>query len=401
MQHRRNGHRAARFLFLQLATTTALLVGCGGGGGDSSSGTAATGRSFAAGAISGFGSVIVNGVRFDDSSASVTDDDDNPASSASLRLGMQVEVQGGAVGDDGTGPKAAANAIHFAAQVLGPVSAIDATAHTLVVLDQTVDVLDTTVIDSRLAGGFGAIAVGTVLEVHGTRDATTGAVTATRLEPRPAANAFGVKGPVAALDTTARTFTIGGALISYAGVPNVPANLANGLVVRARLQTTQAGGAWVATQLGARAPQVADADRAEIEGTVTAFTSTAAFSVNGIAVDASQARFPEGTTGLALGAHVEVHGTSANGIVTATTVEVETHADQKERGFELHGAISAVDATARTFVLRGIGVDFSGANVDFRKGTAAQLAVGTQVEVKGVLSADGTMLQATRISFGD
>jgi len=393
--------RTTRALFLQLAAAAALVAGCGGGGGDSAGVASANGRSFAAGAISGFGSVIVNGVRFDDSTAATTDDDGNAASSASLKLGMQVEVQGGPVTDNATGSKATASAIRFGAQVLGPVSAIDATARTLVVLDQTVDVLDTTVIDDSLAGGFAAIAVGNVLEFHGTRDASTGAITATRIEPRTAPNAFALKGPVAALDSTAKTFTIGGALISYASVSNVPPKLANGLVVRVKLQTTRVGGAWVATQLATRTPQVADADRAEIEGSVTAFTSTAAFSVNGIAVEASHAQFPEGTTGLVLGAHVEVHGTSSNGTVTATTVEVETHADERARGFELHGAISAIDATAKTFVLRGVKVDFSAADVDFRKGSAAQLAVGAQVEVKGLLSADGTMLQATRISFGD
>ena len=39
--------------------------------------------------------------------------------------------------------------------------------------------------------------------------------------------------------------------------------------------------------------------------------------------------------------------------------------------------------------------------VEFRNGTAAQLAVGVRVEARGTLSADGTMLQATRITFGD
>ncbi len=34
-------------------------------------------------------------------------------------------------------------------------------------------------------------------------------------------------------------------------------------------------------------------------------------------------------------------------------------------------------------------------------GSEALLAVGVKLEVKGKLSADGTMLQAERISFGD
>jgi len=405
----RSNHRAgaaARHLLIQLAAAAALLSGCGGGG---DAGTATLGAgpsgaatsSFAAGAITGFGSVIVNGVRFDNSSASVSEDDGRVADAAALKLGMRVEIEGGAVSDDGTSLRAVARAIRFGSEVVGPVSAIDSAAKTLIVLGQTVLVLDTTVIDNRLVGGFAAITVGSVLEVHGTRDASTGTITATRIEPTVAAAGFKLRGAVASLDPTARTFTIGTTVISYASVTSLPANLANGLLVRVRLQTTPVAGAFVATRIEAAAPNVEDANEAEIEGSITAFTSSASFSVNGIPVDASKATFPNGTAGVVLGAQVEVHCASSNGVVSATTVKVETHGDRLAEGFELHGAITAVDATAKTFVLRGVTVSYGATTVEFRKGTATQLAVGVQLEVRGTLTADGTMLQATRISFGD
>lgn len=392
-----------RHLVIQSVAVAALLSGCGGGG-DAGSGNAAqpsgTG-SFAAGAISGFGSVIVNGVRFDDSKARISDDDGNAVANGTLRLGMQVEIQGGAVSDDGTGRRAEANEIRFGSELVGPVSSIDAAARTLVVLGQSVLVLDTTVIDDRLVGGFGAITVGTRLEVHGTRDATTGAITATRIEPTGAAGGFKLRGPVANLDAVAKTFTIDGALVSYAGVTSLPAGLVNGALVRVRVQSTQVAGAWVATRIDSARPRVDDANEAEIEGSITAFTSSTSFSVNGIPVDASKATFPNGSAGVVLGAQVEVHGTSSNGLVTASTVTIETHADRKAEGFELHGTITAADATAKTFVLRGVTVSYGTGSVDFRKGTATQLVAGAQLEVRGTLAADGTMLQATRISFGD
>ena len=404
--HARRQAAAPARLLLQLAAAAALLAGCGGGGdaGTSAFGTGSSGgstSSFAAGAISGFGSVIVNGVRFDDSTAKVSDDDGHAADSSALRLGMRVEIQGGAVSDDGTGPRAAAKEIRFGSELVGPVSAVDIAAKSLVVLGQTVLVVDTTVIDNRLVGGFAAITVGSVLEVHGTRDAATGTITATRIEPTAAAAGFKLRGVVAGLDTTAKTFTIGPALVSYAGVSPVPPNLANGLMVRVRVQAAQVAGAWVATRIDVAAPRVDDADEAEIEGSITAFTSSASFSVNGIVVDASHATFPQGTAGLALGAQVEVHGTSSNGVVTASRVEIEDQAQRHAEGFELHGAITTLDSGAKTFVLRGVTVSYGGAAVDFRKGTEAQLAVGARVEVRGTLSADGTMLQAMRISFGD
>ena len=48
-----------------------------------------------------------------------------------------------------------------------------------------------------------------------------------------------------------RRLAIGSELIDYSGVPNadVPSTLANGQLVRVRLQTTQVNGAWVAIRL--------------------------------------------------------------------------------------------------------------------------------------------------------
>lgn len=393
---------AARFLF-QFAAIAALVAGCGGGGdaGAPAGGTGAAASSFAAGPITGFGSVILRGVRFDESKAKVTDDDGVETTKDALKLGMNAEVHAGKISDDGTGPRAEASEISFGSALLGPVSAVDTVAKSLVVLGQTVLVVDTTVLDDRLVGGFAGITVGTVLEVHGTIDATTGAITATRIEPSAAAAGFKIRGIVANLDSTAMTFTIGTALISYAGVTPAPAGLANGQLVRVRLQTTQVAGAWVATRLSPAAPRVEDADEAEIEGTITAFTSSTSFSVNGIPVDASTAQFPNGSTGIVLGAHVEVEGASSNGVVVATKVSTETQEERHAAGFELHGAITAIDSTAQTFVLRGVTVSYAGAGIEYKNGTAANLAVGVQLEAKGTLAADGKTLQATRISFGD
>ena len=67
--------RAAGLLVTVSITLSATLIAaCGGGGGGL---TADSATAYAAGPITGFGSIIVNGIRFDDSSASVLDDDDN------------------------------------------------------------------------------------------------------------------------------------------------------------------------------------------------------------------------------------------------------------------------------------------------------------------------------------
>jgi hypothetical protein len=381
----------------------AVLAACGGGGGDAGvAGTpGSTATSFAAGPITGFGSVIVNGVRFDDSSARVSDDDDSSRSKDDLKLGMITEVRGGGITSDDSGSHSRATEIRFGSEIVGPVSAIDAAARTLVVLGQTVLASDSTFFDDRLAGGFAGITVGSVLEVHAMRDAATGRFKATRIEPKPNAPFFKLNGAIGNLNATSKTFTIGAESISFAGLAVVPADLANGQVVRVKLQTTKVAGAWVASKLRNGASKVEDHDEAEVQGLITAFTSTSEFSVNGIPVNASNASFPKGTTGIVLGARVEVKGSTRDGVITATRVSIEDDSQNHRGEFELHGAISAFNSSAKTFALRGVTVRFGGSSIEFRKGTLAGLKDGAKVEVKGTRSADGTTLDATRISFED
>lgn len=393
--------RAALAAALSAATAVVALVACGGGGGGD--GTAAGGGSTAAadsytlGTISGFGSVIVGGVRFDDSNATIEDEDGNAFRSSDLKLGMRVQLDGRGVDHAlGTG---IAQRIRFGSEIVGPVGAIDTGASTVVVLGQTVLVTTATIFDSSLSGGLSALTAGAVIEVHGILDETTGKVTATRIEPKPAAAFYRVRGVVSAYDATAKTFKIGSELISFASVVNVPPTLANGRIVRVQLQTTQVAGAWVATRigLGVRGPSTGISD-AHVEGAITAFTSTTAFEVNGLKVDAASAAFPDGTTGIVLGARVEVTGTVSNGVLVATKVELDDRDGHGPRLLELHGPIASIDTTAKTFALRGVTVWYGG-TVTYKDGTEASLAVNRRVEVYGKLSTDRTRLEATRIEF--
>ena len=387
-----------------LAAVAALLLaaGCGGGGDDMSAPQSAPqGRAFTEGTITGFGSIIVNGIRFDESTAQVIDDDDEAHDRNELRLGMSVQVVSSGI--DRRSMSAQASRVRFGAQIVGPVSAISAgtTPKTLTVLDQIVEISATTVFDD-LPNGFDSIKVGDVLEVHAQFNSATGHYLAKRIEPKPGAPVFKLRGIVADLNAGARTFRIGGALIDFSGIAaaDLPGNFANGLKVRVRLNTVKNGsGAWVAIAIRAKQREMEDKDEAEVEGIITAFTSPASFSVNGLPVDASKAAFPDGTAGVVLGARVEVEGAIANGVLVATKVELEDENDDrnKERN-ELNGTISALNTPAKTFVVRGVTVHYSATTV-FEDGVEANLANGRQVEVKGTLSADGMRVEASRIEF--
>ena len=390
----------ARGLLAASLSALLLVTACGGGGGDdsaSASDATSTATAFTQGTITGFGSVIVNGVRFDDSSCTVTDDSGTAQALSALRLGMRVEIDSSAV--DTTTATARAHALRFGGLVTGPVEAVDATAGTLTVLGQGVDVTSSTVFDDSLAGGLAAVATGAVVEVHGLLDSATGRISATRIEPESSATRYKLRGVVSALDSTAKTFRIGAATINYAGVATVPSTLADGVTLRVQLATAAVAGVWQAQSLGAKTRSTTSAAQAHVRGAITAFTSATAFSIDGIPVDAANASFPDGTAGLALGVQVEVHGALTNGTIVATKVELESrHRDDDDRQFRLHGSITAVDATAKTFVLRGVTVSYAG-TVSYDKGTEAGLVVGAKVEVRGTVGATRTELAAVRIKF--
>lgn len=380
---------------------TALLVACGGGGDATppAGATPAAASTYSQGAISGFGSVIVGGVRFDDSAATFDDDEGNSRSRSELKLGMMVEIDAGSV--DRSTASALALRIRLGNEIVGPVGTIDTAASTVQVLGQTVLVTTSTIFDETLAGGLSALTTGTVVEVYGILDPANGRVVATRIEAEAGATAYKLRGQIRNLDTTLKTFTINGQLISYAALPGVgvPPGLTNGQIVRVRLQTTQVAGAWVATALrgGLRMPDVSRRE-AHVEGVISSFTSTSSFQVNGLQVDASAASFPDGTAGIVLGAHVEVEGVVTAGVLVAAKVEIEDRRTPGERPLELRGELGNLNTTNKTFALRGVTVWYGG-TVEFRDGSEATLANGKRVEVKGVLSSDRTRLEARRIEF--
>jgi len=379
-----------------LMAALALFSGCGGGVGEGGTG----GGSYAQGPINGFGSVIVNDVRYDDSAAQVLDADGSSRSSADLRLGMTVEVDSSTVTQTISGPTASATRIRYASELLGPLTAVDSANSRFALLGQTVQVSSSTVFDERLSGGLAALAAGQLVEVYAAFDPASASYRATRVEPRSSATAYGLRGVVAQLDATAKTLRIGTASFAYAGASAVPSALADGAFVRLQLQPAAAGsGSWTVLSFGSGTNTLLDGRQARVKGLISAFTSTVDFSVNGQRIDGASASFPDGTAGLLLGARVEVEGSAQGGVLRATQVTIESDVDEHTRGFDLRGTITVLDTALKTFVLRGMVVSYAGTTVVFKNGTAADLAPNRRVEVKAQLAAGGITLVATEVTF--
>lgn len=393
--------RARRLGFgatLAALLTAVLVAACGGGGGTGGTGATPAAEAYTVGPVRGFGSIIVNGVRFDDSGVQAEDEDaDDRGHAASVRLGTMVEIQSARV-DDSTG-RARALHIRFGSEIVGPVESVDAAGGSLVVLGQTVDVKPETVFDDSITGGLAGLAAGDLVEVHAQFDAASGHYVATRVEKEDGVLFYKLRGVVASLDTTAKTFRIGGALISYAQVAQLPSAFGDGLKVRVRLAKTQTtAGTWDAVTIRSGVRRVEDHEEARLVGNVSAFTSPTSFEVAGIPVDAAGARIDNGP--VTASSRVEVRGSASNGTIVATRVTVLRPSDDLVRGVELHGTIAAPDATAKTFTLRGVKVTWTDTTV-FMRGSAAGLVEGAKVEAKGVLSTDGATMTAALIRFED
>jgi hypothetical protein len=395
-----------KILRAALLAAALLLAACGGGGGSDPSAPAGASPVVTVGAISGFGSVHVNGIRFETNGAVVTLDG-QPGTEAQLRVGQVVRIRGTR---NGAGDDCHASSIDFDDAVQGPVEAVDATAGTLVVLGQGVRVDELTSFDDRFEpASLAGVAVGAIVEVSGFRDAG-GVIHATRIEPKDAGELFEVTGTVANHDAAARRFDIAALTVDYsaAQLDDLPGGAPdNGLLVEVKGRTLAADGVLLATRVEGKRDDMDDDDdmEAEIEGVITRFASASDFDVSGHPVSTtSTTRFENGSSDdLALGVRVEVEGDIRNGVLVAEKVKFEREADLR-----VSAGIDAIDAAAGTFSVLGITVQ-TNATTRFEDKTDAQvrpfgvgdLRVGDFVEVRGSAGSVPDSIAAARVERED
>jgi len=113
--------------FVLAGIAAAVMLGCGGSGDSDTSTSGGSSSITTVGAITGFGSVYVNGVKFETESAVYEVEDESAFDDSALKVGMVVKVKG-RINDDGlTGT---ANQIIYEDEIEGPVQGLTATATT-------------------------------------------------------------------------------------------------------------------------------------------------------------------------------------------------------------------------------------------------------------------------------
>ena len=385
-----------RTLILTLATILfSLIAGCGGG---SSSGattpapppTGGIGRNgVAVGPITTFGSIVVNGVRYETNSAAFTVNDAD-GTQDDLKVGHIVSVLGTI---DSNGTTGTASQVTFDDSVKGPVESIDLVTSRLVVLGQNVLVSpDTSFDDSFSPASLDGVSVGEIVEVSGQFDAN-GNIVATRIEPKPAGTNFEVHGIVAGLDAPNLRFNLNGLVVDYSSamLDNfIGGQITNGDFVEAKGTSLGAAGELLATsvELESFLPGGDDGDHVEIEGFITRFVSAQDFDVAGVPVTTTASTTFIGGGAADLGPNVKVEAEGdldANGVIVADKIDI-----RRSKAVRVTANADSVDAANNAIVILGITVnvdaltrleDKSSADVDPL--TLADVNAGDYLEIRG------------------
>lgn len=374
-----------------------VLHGCGGGSQTASNNTGGVGSggtgSYTNGPISGLGSIIVNGVRYDVDSATLLSEDKASPLPDDLQIGMVVEVDGGAVtrGTGGATDAARAARVRYASELIGEVTVLtpgSGRPTAITVMGQMVTINAQTVLPAA------GLALTDKVVVYGLP--TASGFTATRVDvPSPAPTVYKVSGLVSAVG--ANTITLGQSpqVIRFS-VP-LPAGVAAGKYVRVRVSSVPlSANNWTAVTDGivARAQLVSDQREGRLEGVISNYLrqgTTASGVVNGTSVDFSAVL---GQLVLANGLRVEIEGQYSNATLVAASVELDDDSQPRLGETELHGLISNLATGPKTFSLRGITVDYSIVpSSDIEVGL---LVNGACVEVKGT-QVDASHLTATEV----
>ena len=378
--------------WIGMLVVAAALAGCGGGEGAVGSGGTGAPAHYAVGTVSGLGSVIVEGVAYQDSTAPALREaapgQDVPAD---VKLGYRVSVSFETPG--------VAEVVRVEAAIVGPVASVG--AGRLVVLGQTVTINADPVAGpvTQFGGGYaglGDIAAADNVEIHGVLAGAPGAYTlqATRIDRQAAPPGYlritGLAGEVAA---DRSSLALGSLDVDLNGAVVLPANpsLATGRTVTvlapAAGLTRPTPSSWRVKAAQLRVLDLPPTESIDLSGLVSGIDVAAkTFRLGGEPVRFGAATVTPAGASPADGAYVKVHGTvAADGALVASSIEVRVSIPGTEA--ELRGNVSAFDAVTRHFTVRGVDVDFSAASI---QGCApAGLQDGRYVEVEGALTGVG------------
>lgn len=404
------GRRAAGgWLGLLLAWTMALSLAACGGSGVGSNGTGAAPQGSGTGTVTGFGSVYIDGVAYEDSEAIVEVEAPDGYAPSETKMGQRVEV----IYEPGSSSRANARRIRVEASLIGKVDSVGTTS--LVVLGQTVRVnsdatqgpvtVFATAEDPSRGGDLTDVVAGHDVEVHAVRKTvgTSVELWATRVErletPPEQLRAAGVI-TAAYSSGSSSGFSLGSLRVETRAetqvLPSGSTPTIDQWVVVYATQDDLSGNVLIARKLriGERATVAVSDDEAHLGGYVANLVSGSQFQIESMVVKLQgSTRFEPSGESLAEGKYVRVEGSyDSDGNLLASQIHIRTADDETE----LHGSIVQINDSLDTFRVRDTWVDVPGDEViDWGECTTRALADDLYVEVRGVMRRG--VLQASSI----
>jgi len=398
-----------------------FMAACGGGGSSAPAGTSTVGVT--TGEITGFGSIIVNGIEFSrktglpDDRVKLPFDNLSGAREDKLRVGMVVKISGTFNSATGRGEyetiefqpelrgrldNAGVDLVNDKIKVMGRDVLIEAATH----FDGVRDLAE---LSADLSGGNHP-----EVEISGNLD-NSGVLHATRIS-RVKLD-FGtnglvqVKGAIASAPApTATSFSIGATQINYTSAAfdsgTVQSDIAPGTLLEVKGTLNSGTGIITATRIEKiNAVEAELNDNVRIKGVAAGAVSGNIFTLNGpnggVTVKTASAVFLKGGSAatsaiVTAGARLEVEGSlDASGAIVATKVSIEL-----DKNFRLEGnaAAGAFNATANTLRLNGVTVGIaattrledssSGSNTSL---SLSGIAADDHLQISGIVDAAGTV----------
>jgi hypothetical protein len=380
---------------------TWLLLSCGGGANvaDNGAGGVGTGGTgIVAGTVSGLGSVIVDGTRYDESQAALERRPDlvhaSPLALADLHIGQYAYLELDAAGTP--------TRVRIESQLVGPVAATSGmgmgmdTGRFSVWGQQVVVNRDPSRGPVTLLAGYGSSAdlrPGDPVQVYGvlqSGDAGGDVILATRIERLAAPGGLPARVTGTLQQGGSGTLLLAGHALDASAATGAPALAAGSVVTAVVPWTASLPSTWQASAVSLLAPSAASTLR--VGGAVHLLANGHAL-VQGVDVDLStlsstaRAQVREGS-------YLTVAGQPRDGDGSRMAASQVAALPQGGQPAQLRGSITAVTGST-SFVVRGQAVDASSAQ--FVGGTAAQLAVGMYVDVQGQAGASG--IAATQVTL--
>ena len=295
----------------------------------------------ATGVITGFGSVYINGVKFETDQAVVTANGETDTEDA-LEIGMVVTINGN-IGADGDG--AEASSIEYQASAEGPVTGINLAEKTITLLGQVYFIDDLTEFDDVT---FDAIQIGNWVEISAIENSDDQYI-ATRIELSDSSEEYQLVGEVSQLDTVTMTFNIAGQSIDYSNA-TVEGELLDGVEVEVESETDLVDGVLVASEVEVEeAPDLAG-QLIGFEGEIEVFTSITDFVVDDQAITTTNETIFKGgqSSDLAHGVEIAVRGTIVDGVLVATEIRIAQDTEIK-----IEGLVQSTDLDTNSIVILG------------------------------------------------